>query len=396
MRIYEAATGYTSVPAKVPAATELVVEELTRAMLSLGQDVMILDMEDPDRESTDLPIHELKNPGSLFSTDVRLGLIHKLRRVFYSVALAREFRRILKASPEKVILHFHNQYNMFFFLLLVPGRLRRKCLTAYTNHSGIWSLPWKEVRKTIERRYFQEVLCLKKADISFFFNEASLANACEHRGIDRRKCILIRNGVNTEIYCPISEGDRKSAERALGLEGKTLVLQVGSVNENKGQLRSVIALREILRKDPQVIFGYAGGIVSEEYQSEIRRYAEENGLTGQVRYFGVIPPGEKMNALYNLAACTIFSSHYEGFSLSIIESLSAGVPVMVREGSPFSLGKGCLTYSDASLEAVFEREILDRERLVEHKREARENALLKYSWESIAIEYLRAWEKVGV
>ena len=41
MKIYELGTGYTSIPAKVAAATESVVEELTKAFLQMNIDVIL-------------------------------------------------------------------------------------------------------------------------------------------------------------------------------------------------------------------------------------------------------------------------------------------------------------------------------------------------------------------
>ena len=46
MKIYEIGTGYTSIPAQIAAATETVVEELSKALLELGENVYIVDIEE--------------------------------------------------------------------------------------------------------------------------------------------------------------------------------------------------------------------------------------------------------------------------------------------------------------------------------------------------------------
>ena len=46
---------------------------------------------------------------------------------------AKKLKKILKENNEKVVLHFHNQYNMFFFLKLTSKKLREKATLAYTN-----------------------------------------------------------------------------------------------------------------------------------------------------------------------------------------------------------------------------------------------------------------------
>ena len=126
MKIYEIGTGYTPIPARMGAATEIVVEELTRSLLKKGVDVEIIDIKAKDRASTELPITEVGVPSLFTKADVSLGIMHKLKRVFYSVALAGKLKKILKKADEKVALHFHNQYNAYFFFKLTSKKLRQK------------------------------------------------------------------------------------------------------------------------------------------------------------------------------------------------------------------------------------------------------------------------------
>ena len=92
MKIYEIGTGYTPIPAQMGAATEIVVEELTRSFLKNGQDVTILDIKAQDRPKTDLPICEVGVPKIFTKTDVSLGIMHKLKRVVYSIKLAQKIK----------------------------------------------------------------------------------------------------------------------------------------------------------------------------------------------------------------------------------------------------------------------------------------------------------------
>lgn len=374
MKVYEIATGYTSVPARMGAATEIVVEALTRTLLRQGTAAEILDMQ-TDRGETDLPIREIPVPGWLAGTDTSLGLRHKIRRVVYSLFLARELKKLLKDCKEDTVLHFHNQYNLFFFLLLTPRRLRKKALIAYTNHSGIWRLPWPEIRNTIRKRYFQEAACMKYADVVFVLNEETKENAMRYLSISGERITVIGNGVDTEIYCPLP---KEKIMDIWGLSGKTVILQAGSVCENKGQIRSLQAAAPLLKADENLLFAYVGGIVSREYHARIRETARQLGVEAQVRYLGTAAPGQEMNRLYNLAAVTVLSSRYEGFPLVAAESLSAGVPVVMS----FSMGPGCAENLHDALE---HRESLSKT--------ARKMALETLTWASVAKEYTRNWEE---
>ena len=387
MKIYEIGTGYTPIPAKMGAATEIVVEELTRAMLRQGADVEIIDIQAEERLPNQLPITEVKVPRCFAGTDVQLGIMHKLKRVVYSICLARKLAGILKKEEKKVVLHFHNQYNMFFYLKMVPHKLRQKALTAYTNHSGVWSLPWDECKEVVRKRYFQEEECMKKADIVFALNQKTISNVVEYCGVAAEKFIRINNGVNTEIYHVLTDAEKEETKEAYGLAGKKIILQVGSVCENKGQNKVIQWLAPVLKRTPDLVYAYAGGIVSEEYHQQMKTTAREENVEDQVVYLGMVQPGQKLNQVYNAAEATVCASGFEGFSLAIVESLAAGTPVLIQEGSSFHVGNGCVLYTGKTIGALIGEMMAMPEKHMSTRDEARQNACDHYSWDKIAQEY---------
>ena len=385
MTLYEIATGYTSVPAKVGAATEIVVEELTKAFINNSIDVKIIDMADENRLETELPIIEVKIPSVFASEDTSLGIVHKMKRVVYSVKLAKKLKSIIKSSDEKIILHFHNQYNIFFFLMLSTKNQREKCFIAYTNHSGIWSVDLEKSSQILKKRYFQEAYALKKADIVFFLNKQMLENAVKYLKVPSDRFVCVSNGVNTEIYHPLSEPEKTKAKEKFGFENKKVFLQVGSVYDNKGQKKTVKILAPFLKSHPDCVFAYAGGIVSQEYQQRIFDLAKKEGIESQVKYLRIIPPGEKLNELYNCAQASFLVSDYEGFPLIIAESLSAGVPVLLEKNSPFEVGDGCIQIDEESFESTAEL-LLNNSDITKL---TRANAVNNLSWDAVAKEYIK-------
>lgn len=393
MKIYEIGTGYTSIPAQISAATEIVVEQLTKAMKKQGMDVTIIDICDKNRTKTELPIKEVKVPKMFVDADVQLGIVHKLKRVVYSVSLACTLKKILKQSDERVVFHFHNQYNLFFFLKIVPIKLRNKCIMAYTNHSGIWRLDWKEIEGTIKKRYFQEAECMKKADIVYVLNEETKQNAMQHLGVKEENIVCIHNGVNTEVYRPLEALAKEGLKKQYELSGKKVILQVGSVYENKGQKRAIEYLLPLLKDNKELVYIYVGGIVSEEYQQEIIDYAKKEGVSEQVKYMGMLSPGEELNGLYNAAEALIVASRYEGFSLVIVEAMAAGIPVLIEKNAPFSLGRGCIIYDEKRFVQIVNNSVLNNSNIYNaHCIEARENAIEQYSWNRIASDYINSWK----
>lgn len=390
MKIYEIGTGYTPIPARMGAATEIVVEELTRAFLKQGQQVQIMDIAADDRLQTDLPIREIFIPKCFRGTDVKLGVIHKLKRVAYSIALADELRKLLKETVEPVILHFHNQYNLFFFLKLVSSRLRKKAVISYTVHSYIWPDKWENIRGIIKKRYFQEVFCVQNADCVLVLNEKTAEHFTERLGVSQAVIHKIGNGVNTDVYRILPKTQRDMLRENMGLKDKKVLLQVGSVCERKNQLGAVQALKEYLRSRRDVMYVYAGGIIDAEYQRKIVKFAEDNGISDQVCYLGELCPGEILNQYYNIADATLFPSQIESFGLVIIESLASGTRVLLSDTPQFKLQSGYSIFrSEGELVSLLDQLLLDRITEIQARNEVEKF----YSWKKIAEDHLRIWNR---
>lgn len=390
MKIYEIGTGYTPIPARMGAATEIVVEELVKSFQKLGQDVELIDIEAKDRLPNTLPITQVKVPSVFTDTDVKLGIMHKLKRVVYSVSLAMKLKKILKQAHETVLLHFHNQYNLYFFLKLVSPKLRRKAKIAYTVHSYIWPAPWEEIKDTVHKRYFQEIECVRKADMVLVLNDRTAEHFVNHLGVDSGRIHKINNGVNTDIYYIQPQQQREAFIRSLGLSGKRIIFQVGSVCDRKNQLGAVKMLKDYLREHPDVVYLYAGGIIDAEYQASITAIAAENGIAQQVRYAGELSPGEELNAYYNSAVLTVFPSKLESFGLVIIESLAAGRPVILAEKPLFALEHGCHVYDDEQAFVQLVDSLL-RQQTWDHI--AREEVIRQYSWDKVAGDHVDIWNR---
>lgn len=385
MKIYEIGTGYTPIPAQMGAATEIVVEELTRSFIKLNKNVEIIDISAENRAKNDLPIIEVKVPSVFTKADVSLGIMHKLKRVVYSVALAQKLRKILKNSDEETVLHFHNQYNLFFFLKLIPEKYRKKAKIAYTVHSYIWGTEWAEIENTVKKKYFQEIYCVKNADMVFVLNDITTEHFVNKLGVNREKIFKIINGVSLDKYKPLDANQVDNIKNALNLKNKKIIFQVGSVCERKNQLGSLEALCGYMQQNTNVVFMYAGGVIDEEYQQSIINLAKEKGLVDRVIYAGELSPGKQLNEYYNMADCSIFTSKLESFGLVIIEAIASGTPIVVSGKPMFKLESGYYTYANHD-ELV---EILDRILNNPDLTEADSKEVIgEYNWDSVAVRHL--------
>lgn len=390
MKIYEIGTGYTPIPAQMGAATEIVVEGLTRGFQKLNMPVEIVDIQARNRAETDLPIREVPVPACFSGTDVKLGIMHKLKRVVYSVCLSFQLRKLLKAAQEEIVLHFHNQYNLFFFLKLTAPKLRAKARIAYTVHSYIWPGDWEEIEQTVKKRYFQEIYCVRHADDVLVLNDKTAEHFVQHLGVAAERIHKIGNGVDTDVYRILDEETVEAFRESRGFGKKKLIFQVGSVCDRKNQLGAVEMLSSYLREHPDTVYVYAGGVIDEAYRQQIGDFAAQQGIAGQVCYAGELCPGEQLNLYYNAADVTVFPSKIESFGLVIIESLCAGTPVLLSGKPLFSLQEGYRVYHSQAQFLQF----VDSQLRCSCDREAvRREAAAVYGWSNTAKTHLRIWQK---
>lgn len=387
MKLYEIGTGYTPIPAQMGAATEIVVEGLTRAFLKQHVPVEILDIQARERAETELPIRQVAVPSCFSGTDVRLGILHKLKRVVYSVSLAAALQKILKQAKEKTVLHFHNQYNLFFFLKLTSPKLRAKARISYTVHSHVWAGAWEEIEKTVKQRYFQEITCVRSADDVLVLNDRTAEHLMQHLGVKPARIHKITNGVNTDTYRILPPAEVEDFCRDQDLTGKKIIFQVGSVCDRKNQLGAVKMLAAYLREHPDTLYVYAGGVIDETYQQQIADFAAQQEIAEQIRYVGELCPGEQLNRYYNAASVTVFPSKAESFGLVIIESLCAGTPVLLPDQPPFTLRGGYQIYRTEDALVTF----VDAHLRNSCCREAVRREAAAYAWENAAQMHLAIW-----
>ncbi|MEE1024916.1 MAG: glycosyltransferase family 4 protein, partial [Acutalibacteraceae bacterium] len=311
-----------------------------------------------------------------------------LKRVIYSIALAKKLNKIIKNENDEVLLHFHNQYNLYFFLKLLNKSIKNKVKIAYTVHSYIWAGEWEDIKSIVKKRYFQEICCVRNADYVLVLNDITKDHFTKHFGINETNIFKVINGVNTKTYHQLTAGEIDSQKTELGLESKHIIFQVGSVCDRKNQLGAVKMLCEYLKKHKDTIYMYAGGIIDPDYQQEIINYSKSNNIHEQVIYVGELCPGYQLNKYYNIADFTIFPSRLESFGLVIIESLSAGTPVLLLETPIFDLNSGYRVFeSESELYSILDEKAMNNKDFIPN--------IEKYSWESVARDHIGLFESKG-
>lgn len=158
-------------------------------------------------------------------------------------------------------------------------------------------------------------------------SECTKRDLVDDFGIDPDKIDVVYQGCN-----PIFAADRSMDEaqrlRALYALPELYIICVGTVEYRKNQLLAVKALRALPAEVKLVIVGGA----HKDYIKTVREYVAKNGLESRVMFLRNVPLAH-LPYLYGMARLTAYPSRYEGFGLPVIESLSAGTPVVAATGS---------------------------------------------------------------
>ena len=149
---------------------------------------------------------------------------------------------------------------------------------------------------------------------------------------------VIPTGVDTDLFRP---GDRAAARARLGLalDAKVL-LTVGRLSRVKRYDRAIDVVRLQLSRDPRYLLLIVGKGPEED---ALRATASPLGVA--VRFLG-FRDGAALRDAYLAADVTLCTSDFENWSLSILESLACGTPVV---GTPRGSIPDMLRPVDASL-----------------------------------------------
>jgi glycosyltransferase involved in cell wall biosynthesis len=171
-----------------------------------------------------------------------------------------------------------------------------------------------------------EKLAMRRAHALLFPAKATRDAAASLYGPLRRPSCVRPLGIDRD---DIAAAGRSRRDLGIPADAR-LLLTIGLVNQNKGQLQIAEALRLLSRRDwIWAVIGDGPGIEA------VRTVIREAGLDAQVRFVGSDAPiGDWLAAAAALIAC----SRIETFGLAIAEALSCGVPVVLprsrSDGNP--------------------------------------------------------------
>lgn len=183
-------------------------------------------------------------------------------------------------------------------------------------------------------------------------------------GINPDKIHVIYNGYD-ELRFLVIKNPQAILDR-YGLKLGKYFLFVGSILKHKNIVRLVQAFAKL---DSEFVLVIAGVCKDIAYLEEIKKVAEELGISeDQLRYLEYVSDND-LPYLYNGAISYLLPSLHEGFGVPIIEAMACGTPVITSNCSamPEVAGDAALLVDPYSVESIANamREILDNSNRVE-------------------------------
>ena len=321
------------------------------------------------RVSPDVPVRYLPQNGS-FS--------------MYPFAQIRDYTRIRKEIGERSPSLVHT----YFFWSILFGRVLKwegKIRTLIENREdqgfgwGKHEYNWLRMTRGLPDR----IICV---------SEAVKRTVMQREHIGENRIVVIRNGVEALAD---ERGDALGTRKELGIEENHLVVgMVANFNRSvKGVSLFLDAVPPIVKQVPSARFLLLG---RGKEEGELREKARSMGITRYVHFAGYRPDIHRYYAIMDVSALTSFS---EGLSITILESMRCGVPVVATRvgGNPEVVVDGVTGYlvpsGDVSAFASQTAKLLlDRELRKRMGEEARRRVERAFLLQDVASRYLETYE----
>ena len=361
-----------------------VVNELAGALEAIGVSSEIISAQgrrvgNPETVTNDIPIH-------LFET----GPIARLWTA-HTPGLKKTLARKI---PDFDLVHIQE---LWHYPGYIASKIARSRNVPYivTIHGELneWNLQQKRLKKQIYMTAIQRGILQKSAALHAITQAES--NRIRQLEIET-PVAMIPNGTHTEEFENLPDRSQ-FVSRYPELENRLIVLFLGRIQQKKGLDILAQAFGNLARTRDDVRLVVAGPD-EDNTLTEVKTILKSHGALEKAVFPGMLTGEQKLEAL---SAADIFAltSYSEGFSVALLEALSAGLPLVITDECNFpEVGDsraGFVVSPNDSETASAVMSLLDSADL---RREMSENArrLVRsnYTWERIAEKMFTLYENV--
>jgi len=172
-------------------------------------------------------------------------------------------------------------------------------------------------------RIKEETRVVARADRIVAANVVERAHLVWYYGARAERVAVIRCGVDTELFHPMS---RTVAKDLLELGPEPLLLYVGRLQPIKG-LETLLEALTLMEPVTLLIIGGDQDEPENGHAQYLRERVAALGLEARVRFLGA-QPQRRLRLFYAAADATVMPSYYESFGMVALEAMACGSPVV--------------------------------------------------------------------
>jgi glycosyltransferase involved in cell wall biosynthesis len=298
----------------------LQAQRLARLLARAGVRVSVLSSAPPDGTEAEgrLTVHRFRTPPRRTHSQ---QLVFGLRAASW-----------LLAHRDWQLLHLHAFAGWSILPVLVAHALGRPVLCKTTLVSGEDPARMASGRSGPARLWAAfKVGLFRSCDAVVALSE-ELEAALRRDGRFRGEIVRIPNGVDTELFRPASEGERRAERASFGLaEEECVVVAAGALIARKNPLGLIeAARRRSPRRTTVVLAGPTHLLPDDAREVEAARADLPNGIS--VRLLGELEP-EALARLYRASDVFVLNSFAEGMPNSLLEGMASGLPCIATDVS---------------------------------------------------------------
>jgi glycosyltransferase involved in cell wall biosynthesis len=283
-------------------------------------------------------------------------------------------------APIVSLIHF------FCWLLKVPYIV--------TPHGMLepWALSYKAGKKRIYYNLVERTL-IQQANVIHVIAELEAKNL-NYLGFEH--LVTVPNGIYRDEFINLPDADIFYQEFPT-TQHKNLILFLGRIDPKKGLDLLVPAFAEIHQKFPETHLVVAGPD-SIGFLSKVQDYFAQAGCLDAVTFTGMLT-GEIKYALLGVAKLYVAPSYSEGFSISILEGMAAGLPCIITTGCNFpEAGTAEAAYivdvNSQAIASALNHCLTNPQQAKQTGDRARELIMKNYTWDSAATKLIIVYEAI--
>lgn len=251
----------------------------------------------------------------------------------------------------------------------------------------------------LDHLYWNQVAgtAYRNADLLIAVSDYVAKGLIDHLKIPSERVVTVNNGVDP-IFRQLDAHEVDSSVWHRHGVADNFILCVGNLLPVKNFATAINAYAQLARRNdlPQLVL--AGGMKS-PHANELQQLVASHRLENRVIFLGYTPTSELVH-LYNGATMLVHPSLHEGFSFTILEAMSCGLPILASNTTsiPEAAGEAALyhdvpTDSDNLAENI--RRVLDDVQLKSRLSKEALRRAPEFTWRKCVLKTIQAYDRLN-